>query len=49
MTAMGRSRMCVLSGKIRNLLQDMGENIFVQSDERSDDECKSLSDRAKEQ
>lgn len=33
--------------KIRNRLQDMGENIFVQSDERSDDECKSLADRAK--
>ena len=33
--------------KIRNRLQDMGENIFVQSDERVDDECKSLSDRAK--
>lgn len=33
--------------KIRNRLQDMGENIFVQSDERSDDGCKSLSDRAK--
>ncbi len=31
-----------LSGKIRNRLQDMGENIFVQSDERSDDGCKSL-------
>lgn len=33
--------------KIRNRLQDMGERIFVQSDERSDDECRSLSDRAK--
>ena len=33
--------------KIRNRLQDMGENIFVQSDERSDDGAKSLSDRAK--
>lgn len=33
--------------KIRNRLQDMGENIFVQSEERSDDKCKSLSDRAK--
>lgn len=33
--------------KIRNRLQDMGEHIFVQSDERSDDECKSLADRAK--
>ena len=33
--------------KIRNRLQDMGENIFVQSDERSDDGCKSLADRTK--
>lgn len=33
--------------KIRNRLQDMGEKIFVQSDERSDDGCKSLADRAK--
>jgi len=33
--------------KIRNRLQDLGENIFVQSDDRSDDGCKSLSDRAK--
>lgn len=33
--------------KIRNRLQDMGENIFVQSDERSDDGCRSLADRAK--
>lgn len=33
--------------KIRNRLQDMGENIFVQSDDRSKDECKSLADRAK--
>lgn len=33
--------------KIRNRLQDMGENIFVQSDERSDDGCKSLAARAK--
>ncbi len=33
--------------KIRNRLQDMGEKIFVQSDERSDDECRSLADRAK--
>lgn len=33
--------------KIRNRLQDMGERIFVQSDERSDDECKSLAERAK--
>ncbi|MDE6983879.1 MAG: type I-C CRISPR-associated protein Cas7/Csd2 [Lachnospiraceae bacterium] len=33
--------------KIRNRLQDMGEKIFVQSDERADDRCKSLADRAK--
>ena len=33
--------------KIRNRLQDMGENIFVQSEERSDDGCKSLANRAK--
>lgn len=32
--------------KIRNRLQDMGEKIFVQSDDRCDDNCKSLSDRA---
>ena len=34
--------------KIRNRLQDMGEDIFVQSNERVDDGYKSLSDRAKE-
>ncbi len=33
--------------KIRNRLQDMGERIFVQSADRSDDGQKSLSDRAK--
>lgn len=33
--------------KIRNRLQDMGERIFVQSEDRSDDGCKSLADRAK--
>ncbi len=33
--------------KIRNRLQDMGENIFVQSNERVDDGYKSLADRAK--
>lgn len=33
--------------KIRNRLQDMGEYIFVQSEERSDDGCKSLAERAK--
>lgn len=33
--------------KIRNRLQDMGERIFVQSQERCDDGATSLSDRAK--
>ena len=33
--------------KIRNRLQDMGEEIFVQSDERCRDGYKSLSERAK--
>lgn len=32
--------------KLRNRLQDLGECIFVQSDDRSDDGCKSLKDRA---
>jgi CRISPR-associated protein Csd2 len=32
--------------KIRNRLQDMGEHIFVQSDDRRDDDCDSLSARA---
>lgn len=32
--------------KLRNRLQDMGERIFVQSDERCDDGYNSLSDRA---
>lgn len=36
-----------LKRKIRNRLQDMGEKIFVQSDERADDGCKSLADRTK--
>lgn len=33
--------------KIRNRLQDMGRNIFVQSDSRIDDGIRSLSERAK--
>lgn len=33
--------------KIRNRLQDMGESIFVQSDDRADDGCKSLAERVK--
>lgn len=32
--------------KIRNRLQDMGEKIFVKSDDRCDDECDSLHQRA---
>lgn len=32
--------------KIRNRMQDLGNNIFVQSADRSDDGCKSLSERA---
>ena len=32
--------------KIRNRLQDMGQRIFVQSDDRSDDGYTSLKDRA---
>ena len=35
-----------LKRKIRNRLQDMGEKIFVRSDDRCDDGCKSLHDRA---
>ena len=38
--------MCI-KRKIRNRLQDMGEKIFVQSDDRCDDGQKSLHDRAK--
>lgn len=33
--------------KVRNRLQDMGENIFVQSADRADDGCKSLLERTK--
>ncbi len=40
------SDVCV-KRKIRNRMQDMGQRVFVQSDERSDDGCKSLSERAK--
>ena len=35
-----------LKRKIRNRLQDMGEKIFVQSDDRCDDGCDSLRARA---
>lgn len=34
-----------LKRKIRNRLQDFGERIFVQSEDRKDDGCKSLQDR----
>lgn len=37
-----------LKRKLRNRLQDMGEKIFVQSDDRCDDGCGSLQDRVKE-
>ena len=40
------SDVCV-KRKIRNRMQDMGHSIFVQSEDRCDDGCKSLSDRAK--
>ncbi|MBB5183948.1 type I-C CRISPR-associated protein Cas7/Csd2 [Catenisphaera adipataccumulans] len=33
--------------KIRNRFQDLGQKVFVQSTDRSDDGCTSLSDRAK--
>ena len=39
------SDVCV-KRKIRNRMQDMGQKIFVQSDDRRDDGFKSLSDRA---
>lgn len=32
--------------KLRNRMQDMGQRIFVQSDDRCEDGCKSLSERA---
>jgi len=35
-----------LKRKIRNRLQDQGERIFVQSDDRKDDGCNSLKERA---
>lgn len=35
-----------LKRKIRNRMQDLGEAVFVQSDDRSNDSCKSLKDRA---
>ena len=32
--------------KIRNRFQDLGQKVFVQSDDRSDDGCSSLKERA---
>ncbi len=43
---MGEISDVCIKRKIRNRLQDMGEKIFVQSEERSDDGCKSLKERA---
>lgn len=40
------SDVCV-KRKIRNRMQDLGERVFVQSNERSDDGAKCLNDRAK--
>ena len=34
--------------KVRNRMQDLGEKVFVQSDDRADDGAKSLKDRAKD-
>lgn len=43
---MGEVSDVCIKRKIRNRLQDMGERIFVQSDDRSDDGCRSLRERA---
>lgn len=45
-TGQGEISDVCLKRKIRNRFQDMGEQIFVQSADRSDDECTSLSERA---
>ncbi len=45
-TGQGEISDVCIKRKIRNRLQDMGERIFVQSDERCDDGFKSLSERA---
>lgn len=44
---MGEISDVCIKRKIRNRLQDKDQAIFVQSDDRADDGCKSLSDRAK--
>lgn len=43
---MGEISDVCIKRKIRNRLQDMGERIFVQSNDRADDGCKSLKERA---
>ncbi len=45
-TGQGEISDVCIKRKIRNRLQDMGENIFVQSSDRSDDGFTSLSERA---
>ena len=44
-TGLGEISDVCIKRKIRNRLQDMGEKIFVQSNDRSDDGCGSLSER----
>jgi len=44
---MGEISDVCIKRKMRNRLQDQDQTIFVQSDDRADDDCKSLSDRAK--
>lgn len=45
-TGQGEISDVCIKRKIRNRLQDMGESLFVQSNDRSDDGCASLSERA---
>lgn len=45
-TGQGEISDVCIKRKIRNRLQDMGERVFVQSADRSDDSCTSLSERA---
>ena len=46
-TGFGEISDVCIKRKIRNRMQDLGHSIFVQSDDRCDDGCKSLSERAK--
>lgn len=45
-TGVGEMSAECIKRKIRNRMQDMGQNIFVQSEDRCQDEFKSLSERA---